>query len=356
MKIFVGLSGGVDSSVSALLLQKQGFQVEGLFMKNWEEDDTENYCSAAQDKEDAQQVCDQLNIPLHTINFSAEYWEAVFENFLSEYQAGRTPNPDILCNKEIKFKAFLNYALTQGAEKIATGHYARCQETSPNHYQLLKGLDKNKDQSYFLYTLNSYQLSKSLFPLGELTKPEVRKIAEAAGFKNHQKKDSTGICFIGEKKFKEFLSRYLLAKPGLIKTPEGKTLGEHQGLIYYTLGQRKGLALGGQKSYAEKPWYVAQKKIDSNELIVVQDPQNPLLLSNRLIFEPLANNEITFAEKFSAMAKIRYRSADHACSVKKINSKSYEVIFDQAQWAVTPGQSIVFYQNDVCLGGGIIQE
>jgi tRNA-specific 2-thiouridylase len=256
-KVIIGMSGGVDSSVAALLLLEQGYQVEGLFMKNWEEDDSEEYCTATEDLADAQSVSDMLGIKLHTVNFSSEYWDQVFEYFLEEYRSGRTPNPDIMCNKEIKFKAFLDYAIDLGADFIATGHYARI-DRSNSQIKMLKGLDDNKDQSYFLYTLQQHQLEKSLFPIGELEKPEVRKLAEKAGFDTANKKDSTGICFIGERKFTEFLQRFLPAQPGEIITPEGELIGKHQGLMYYTLGQRQGLGIGGLKTASDAPWFVVQ--------------------------------------------------------------------------------------------------
>lgn len=353
-KIIVGLSGGVDSSVTAFLLQQQGYAVEGLFMKNWEEDDNETYCSAAEDLRDAEQVCQKLKIPFHTINFASEYWDRVFEHFLAEYQAGRTPNPDILCNKEIKFKAFLDYALQQGYDAIAMGHYVRTRTTETN-IQLLKGADPNKDQSYFLYTLGQNQLQNSLFPIGHLTKPEVRAIAAQKGFNNHNKKDSTGICFIGERKFKDFLSRYLPATPGIIKTTEGEALGTHQGLMYYTLGQRQGLGIGGKKNSSELPWYVAIKDLAHNELIVVQEQNHPLLLKKNLYCNQLHWVNTPPDGPFRAQAKVRYRTADAPCLLIPIDTARYEVIFDQPQWAVTPGQSIVFYQDEVCLGGGVIQ-
>lgn len=355
-KVIVGLSGGVDSSVSALLLQQQGYQVEGLFMKNWEEDDTDTYCSASQDIADAQAVCDTLGIQLHTINFSAEYWDDVFAHFLSEYKAGRTPNPDILCNKVIKFKAFLNYASALGADYIATGHYVR-RHFSDNQWQLLKGLDANKDQSYFLYTLGQYPLSKSLFPVGELTKLEVRQIAQKAGFINSAKKDSTGICFIGERKFNDFLSRYLPAQPGKIKTEAGQVIGQHQGLMYYTIGQRKGIGIGGLKSSDDEPWYVLAKELAHNELIIGQGHNNPRLFAHKLHCSQLdwVSNEPP-ASFFICKAKTRYRQPDQSCTVKKLNAEQYEVIFNEPQRAITPGQSIVFYQGDICLGGAVIEE
>ncbi|HAD39878.1 MAG TPA: tRNA 2-thiouridine(34) synthase MnmA, partial [Plesiomonas shigelloides] len=282
IKVIVGMSGGVDSSVSAYLLQQQGYQVEGLFMKNWEEDDTDEYCSAAQDLADAKAVCDKLGIKLHTVNFAAEYWDNVFEHFLEEYKAGRTPNPDILCNKEIKFKAFLEFAAEDlGADYIATGHYVRRGEKE-GKAQLLRGLDNNKDQSYFLYTLGHQQVAQSLFPVGELEKPEVRRIAEEIGLATAKKKDSTGICFIGERKFRDFLARYLPAQPGQIVTVDGVVMGEHQGLMYHTLGQRKGLLIGGTKEGTDEAWYVVDKDTENNRLIIAQGHDHPRLKSQGL--------------------------------------------------------------------------
>jgi tRNA-specific 2-thiouridylase len=353
-RVIVGLSGGVDSSVAALLLKKQGYEVQGLFMKNWEEDDTEDYCSASTDIADAQAVCDYLSIPLHTINFAAEYWDNVFSHFLQEHQAGRTPNPDILCNKEIKFKAFLEYAIQQGADFIATGHYAGRSFTD-NSYQLLKSTDKNKDQTYFLYTLGQDQLSKTLFPLSSLNKAEIRKIAEQAGLSNHNKKDSTGICFIGERKFKRFLQNYLPAQPGSIETQEGECVGQHDGLMFYTMGQRQGLGIGGLKKSELSPWYVADKALDRNALIVVQGRDHPALYSNTLICEQLHwVNEQAPTFPFSCTAKIRYRQLETPCKIILDTESKLRVEFEQPQWAITPGQSIVFYQEERCLGGGII--
>ncbi len=378
-RVIVGMSGGVDSSVSAFLLQQQGYQVEGLFMKNWEEDDNDEYCAAAEDLADAQSVCDQLDIPLHTVNFSAEYWDSVFSYFLEEYAAGRTPNPDIMCNKEIKFKAFLDYALQIGADIIATGHYARSSfltesakaahtanltktlDSQHNHTLcMLRGVDSNKDQTYFLYTLGQRQLGKTLFPVGELAKDKVRKIAAEQGFTNARKKDSTGICFIGERRFSEFLSHYLPANPGNIKTLEGEVIGQHQGLMYHTLGQRKGLKIGGLKHAAETPWFVIDKLLDDNELIVAQGHDHPANFHNALDasqlhwiagYSPLQSNK----EVYNCGAKIRYRQADVNCQFRIENNRVI-VYFDEAQRAITPGQSIVFYQQDRCIGGGIIEK
>ena len=359
------MSGGVDSSVSAYLLQQQGYQVEGLFMKNWEEDDNEEYCTAAEDLADAQAVCDKLGIELHTINFASEYWDNVFEYFLAEYKAGRTPNPDILCNKEIKFKAFLEFAdEVLDADYIAMGHYVR--RTFPTAEQIkagelpqmLRGLDSNKDQSYFLYTLSHQQVARSLFPVGDLEKPEVRRIAEEQDLITAKKKDSTGICFIGERKFTDFLSRYLPAQPGNIETPEGNVIGEHQGLMYHTLGQRKGLHIGGQKGGGgnEDPWYVAEKDLKRNVLIAVQGADHPLLKSTGLIASQLHwVDRQTMTEPVRCTVKTRYRQQDIPCTIEPIDENNIKVIFDEPQVAVTPGQSAVFYSQDVCLGGGIIE-
>lgn len=356
-KVVVGMSGGVDSSVSAYLLQQQGYQVVGLFMKNWEEDDTDEYCSAAVDLADAQAVCDKLNIKLYTINFAAEYWDNVFEHFLSEYKAGRTPNPDILCNKEIKFKAFLEYAAQDlGADYIATGHYVR-KRTTGDKVELLRGVDNNKDQSYFLYTLSEDQVRQSLFPVGELEKPQVRKIAEQLGLATASKKDSTGICFIGERKFSDFLARYLPAQAGAIRTVDGQIIGKHQGLMYHTLGQRKGLGIGGLKQADDTPWYVVDKDIKNNELIVAQGHDHPALFSDGLIAQQLHwVDRKAVTKPFTCTVKTRYRQQDIQCQVNPISEDKIEVIFAHSVAAVTPGQSAVFYQDEVCLGGGIIEE
>jgi len=354
-KIIVGLSGGVDSSVAAYLLLQQGYQVEGLFMKNWEGDDDDEHCSAAQDLADVQAVCAKLSIPLHTVNFSEEYWDNVFKHFLAEYQAGRTPNPDILCNREIKFKAFLDYALAHGADYIATGHYVRC-DNNNGPYQLLKGLDPDKDQSYFLYTLGQKALQHSLFPVGELLKSDVRAIAKKQGFINHNKKDSTGICFIGERKFKAFLNEYLLAKPGDIVTTEGEVIGRHDGLMFHTLGQRQGLKIGGLKGKSEIPWYVVDKDIANNQLIVAQGNEHPLLFAQSLIAEQMHwISETKIPDELTCTAKIRYRQDDQPCQLTRMDDEQFKVTFKEKQRAITPGQSVVFYQGPLCLGGGVIR-
>ncbi len=354
-RIMVGISGGVDSSVTAYLLQQQGYEVHGLFMKNWEEDDDSEYCSASIDLEDASQICTTLGIPLHTRNFASEYWDNVFHYFLEEYRIGRTPNPDVLCNKEIKFKVFLEQALDMGASRIATGHYARVPYRD-GFYRLLKAKDGNKDQTYFLHTLNQQQLAKTWFPLGELTKPEVRRLAEQAQFSNHAKKDSTGICFIGERKFKNFLSQYLPAQPGKMQTPEGKSMGQHDGLMYYTLGQRQGLGIGGDRDSSGEPWYVVAKKLEENILIVAQGHDHPLLFCSELSADQL--HWITEAPQqlpYRCMAKTRYRQADQACTITQLDDEHCTVSFDAPQRAITPGQSVVFYQADECLGGAVIK-
>ncbi|MCT8548583.1 tRNA 2-thiouridine(34) synthase MnmA [Glaesserella parasuis] len=356
-KVICGMSGGVDSSVSAFILQQQGYQVEGLFMKNWEEDDDTDYCTAAADLADAQAVCDKLGIKLHKINFAAEYWDNVFEHFLAEYKAGRTPNPDILCNKEIKFKAFLEYAAEDlGADFIATGHYVR-RPPLDQQPKLLRGLDSNKDQSYFLYTLSEQQVAQSFFPVGDIEKPIVRAIAEDLGLATAKKKDSTGICFIGERKFKDFLARYLPAQAGDIKTVDGQVIGRHDGLMYHTLGQRKGLGIGGVKGASENAWYVVEKDLVNNVLIVAQGQDNSALLSSGLIASQLHwVDRQPIREKLRCTVKTRYRQADILCEIQPLDDETIRVIFDEPQIAVTPGQSAVFYQGEVCLGGGIIEE
>jgi len=353
-KVIVGMSGGVDSSVSALLLLQQGYQVEGLFMKNWDEDDGTEYCTAKEDMADAQAVCDKLGIHLHTANFAAEYWDNVFEHFLEEYKAGRTPNPDILCNREIKFKAFLEYARMLGADLIATGHYVRRGERD-GHTVLLKGLDPNKDQSYFLHQVGEDEIRQTLFPVGELEKPEVRRLAEEHDLITHDKKDSTGICFIGERRFSDFLKQYLPAQPGKIETPDGDVIGDHQGLMYYTIGQRQGLGIGGLKDYPEEPWFAAAKDLERNVLIAVQG-QHPLLYADWLHAGDIfwISGEAP-ALPLRCTAKVRYRQSDQACTIEAAPEGGYRVLFEQPQRAVTPGQSVVLYLDDLCLGGGVIE-
>ncbi|MEW5249829.1 tRNA 2-thiouridine(34) synthase MnmA [Microbulbifer discodermiae] len=354
-RVIVGMSGGVDSSVAALLLMQQGYRVEGLFMKNWDEDDGSEYCTAKADLADAQAVCAKLGIKLHTANFAAEYWDHVFEYFLAEYRAGRTPNPDILCNREIKFKAFLEYAEVLGADAIATGHYARRRD-SGGHTYLLKGLDSNKDQSYFLHAVGEAEFARSLFPLGELEKPEVRRLAEERGFVTHDKKDSTGICFIGERRFKDFLERYLPAQPGDMETPDGKVMGQHSGLMYHTIGQRQGLGIGGVKGTGDSPWYVVGKDLQRNVLLVAQGAHHPLLYATGLETAPAHwISGPAPAEEFRAQGKTRYRQPDQDCTVRVMPDKSLSVTFDRPQRAITPGQSLVLYRGKTCLGGAVIE-
>ena len=352
-KVIVGLSGGVDSSVAALRLLEQGWDVEGLFMKNWEEDDTPEYCSATEDLADAEQVAHKLGIKLHTVNFATEYWDNVFEYFLGEYRAGRTPNPDVLCNREIKFKAFLDFALHLGADHIATGHYAGVRQCGDS-YQLVTAADANKDQTYFLYMLGQQALQHAVFPLQPLPKPEVRKLAEKAGFANFRKKDSTGICFIGERRFRDFLAQYLPANPGRIVSLDGEDLGEHQGLMYYTIGQRQGLGIGGKAEHSDQPWFVVSKDLENNRLLVTQGHDHPALMCDRLSAEQLhwvAGHAP--GEAFACKARCRHRQPLQDCHVQ-IDGERAEVIFEQPQRALTPGQSVVFYLDDSCLGGGII--
>lgn len=353
-KVIVGLSGGVDSSVAALLLKQQGHEVVGVFMQNWDADQTDPHCTAEQDLSDARAVCDKLNIPFHSVNFAKEYWDNVFQRCLDEFDAGRTPNPDIWCNKEIKFNLFLQHALSMGADAVATGHYARCAKTN-DHYQLLTGIDNTKDQSYFLYTLGQHALQYALFPLGSLKKSEVRAIAQQADLHTHAKKDSTGICFIGERHFKTFLSEYLLGKPGNIVTTDGDIIGKHDGLMFHTLGQRKGLEIGGLKNYAQLPWYVVDKDIKQNQLIVAQDHQHPRLMCTSLTFNQAHWVSGVAPElPFSCLAKTRYHPEFHHCTISQATDEQFTVTFEQPQRAVTPGQSVVLYNQDICLGGGII--
>ena len=355
-KIMVAMSGGVDSSVSALLLQREGHDIAGMFMKNWEEDDRYGECSAAEDAADARAVAESMGLHLHTRNFATEYWENVFEEFLSEYRAGRTPNPDILCNREIKFKTFLEHAEQLGADRIATGHYVRSDYKDGKH-RLLRGVDHNKDQSYFLYAVGHRQLAKTLFPVGELEKPKVREFAENAGFNVFDKKDSTGICFIGERNFTAFQSEYLPAQPGEIRTSDEQVIGEHQGVMFHTLGQRQGLGIGGVKGYPEAPWYVLHKDLENNVIYVGQGHEHPWMLSTMLEASQLAWVSGIAPETGSSLtAKVRYRQQDQAVSIEQIDANRMHLKFERAQRAVTPGQSVVLYDGDVCLGGGIIEK
>lgn len=354
-RIIVGMSGGVDSSVAAWRLLQAGYRVEGLFMKNWNEDDGTEYCTAREDLLDAMQVAGVLGIELHTANFATEYWDRVFEHFLAEYGAGRTPNPDILCNKEVKFRAFLDHALTLGADGIATGHYAQVDHSS-TPARLLRAHDSNKDQTYFLHAVSGEQFNRTLFPLGDLAKPEVRRIAAECGFDNHKKKDSTGICFIGERRFRDFLQRYLPAQPGMIEDDHGHIIGEHTGLMYYTLGQRQGLGIGGRADATESPWYVAGKDLARNVLIAVQGHDHPLLLSRALETGPahwIAGTAPPAPRRLTA--KTRYRQPDQPCLVTPSTDGRLQVEFETPQRAVTPGQSVVFYDGARCLGGAVIE-
>ncbi len=356
MKIVVGLSGGVDSAVAALRLKHAGHEVLGLFMKNWEDDDDDEHCSTREDLVDAVSAAERIGIDIEAVNFAAEYRERVFASFLSEYRAGRTPNPDVLCNAEIKFKAFLDHAMALGAEKIATGHYARVEERD-GRFALLKGLDPGKDQSYFLHRLTQAQLARTLFPVGHLNKADVRRIAREAGLPNHAKRDSTGICFIGERPFREFLGRYLPREPGPMVTADGERVGEHIGLMYYTIGQRQGLGIGGRRESPGDPWYVAGKDMASNTLTVVQGHDHRLLLKQHLAAAdaswvgggPPAPSGDPLA------AKTRYRQADSACALRYECDDTFALDFAAPQWAVTPGQSAVVYRGAECLGGGVIR-
>lgn len=353
--VIAAMSGGVDSSVTALLLRRAGYPVQGLFMKNWEGDDHPGYCAAEADVEDAMQVCEQLGIELNTVNLSRAYLDNVFRQFVADYAAGCTPNPDVLCNQTIKFDAFLDQALQLGADYIATGHYARIDKTD-GRYRLLQAVDSNKDQTYFLCRLNQHQLAHALFPLGELTKPEVRRMAAAAGFVTHAKKDSTGICFIGERPFREFLARYVDPRPGEIHTVDGRVVGEHQGAAYYTIGQRQGLQIGGVHGAADAPWYVVAKDMERNILVVAQGHDNPFLYSRAL---EAADLHWIAGEPpplpLTCLARIRHRQPLQACTVTVRPQNRVHVRFDDPQRAVTPGQFIVFYLGDECLGSGRIE-
>jgi tRNA-specific 2-thiouridylase len=351
--VIVGMSGGVDSSVAALLLIEQGYRVEGLFMKNWEEDDGSEYCTAIEDLNDAQAVCEKLGIPLHQANFAAEYWDNVFESFLAEYKAGRTPNPDILCNREIKFNVFLDYARILGADLIATGHYARLLRSNGG-VTLLKGLDTDKDQSYFLQAVSARQLKDCLFPVGELKKSHVRALAKEHNLVTHNKKDSTGICFIGERRFKDFLQEYLPAKPGPIESVEGLQLGQHDGLMFHTLGQRQGLGIGGVKNAGDEPWYVVAKDLENNRLIVGQGQDHPAMYSREMLCENPCWVNSSPALPFSGSVKSRYRQPDQTCKLTQLNDGRWLIEFDEPQRAITPGQWACFYQGDTCLGGAVI--
>ena len=351
--IVVALSGGVDSSVTALLLQQQGHRLQGLFMKNWEGDDRPGYCAAEADVADALEISDQLGIPLNTVNLSKAYWDAVFSRFLAEYAAGNTPNPDVLCNQSIKFDAFVEHILDLGSERVATGHYARIDEQD-GRFRLLKAVDHNKDQSYFLCRLGQSQLARTLFPLGELTKPEVRRLAAEAGFVTHDKKDSTGICFIGERPFREFLATYITPQPGSIQTPEGRIIGEHDGVMFYTIGQRQGLNIGGVRGASEAPWYVVDKDMANNVLIVAQGHDHPRLFAPALLASDVhwVAGE-TPVMPLSCTAKIRYRQPDQDCMVTP-HGDGIRVDFITPQRAITPGQFVVFYSGDECLGSARI--
>jgi len=354
-KVIVGLSGGVDSSVAAWLLKEQGYHVEGLFMKNWEQDDSTGFCAAAEDLKDAKAVCDQLDIRLHCVNFSKEYWDAVFTHFLNDYQKGITPNPDVLCNKEIKFKAFFNHALSLGADYIATGHYAKV-TLDNGTTKLQKAKDRSKDQTYFLHAIDPPVLAKTLFPIGNYLKTEVRHFAKELGLVTQDKKDSTGICFIGEKPFKHFLQEYILAKPGEIQTTQGKVVGRHDGLMFYTLGQRQGLGIGGCQTATDEPWYVVDKELASNTLIVAQGHDHPMLYAQGLLCGPIHwLSNYPDALPMTCYAKTRYRQEDQACVISPASNNQHCVMFSGLQRAITPGQYIVFYDKNICLGGAVIE-
>ncbi|CAM3363740.1 tRNA 2-thiouridine(34) synthase MnmA [Marinicrinis lubricantis] len=354
IRVVVGMSGGVDSSVTALLLKQQGYDVIGIFMKNWDDTDEFGHCTAEEDAEDVRRVCDQIGIPYYTVNFEKEYGEKVFDYFLDEYRKGRTPNPDVMCNREIKFGEFLEKALELGADYIATGHYARVIDDN-GVYRLLRGVDQNKDQTYFLSKLNQYQLSKAMFPIGHLPKKQVREIASEAGLATAKKKDSTGVCFIGERNFREFLSQYLPARPGEIRTLDGEVKGTHDGLMYYTLGQRQGLGIGG--SGTGEPWFVAKKDLANNILYVVQGGDHPELFSHGLYASDVCwLQEKAPEEPFKCTAKFRYRQPDQSVTVIPREDGTVEVVYDQPQKAVTPGQAVVFYNGEECLGAGTIDQ
>lgn len=355
-KVIVGMSGGVDSSVAAWILKEQGYEVEGLFMKNWEQDDNDDFCAAAEDLADAQAVADQLHIPLHSVNFAQEYWQRVFSHFLSEYEAGRTPNPDVLCNKEIKFNAFLNHALSLGADFIATGHYAKVREIDAKP-GLFKAKDREKDQTYFLHAVDRDALSKTLFPVGDFQKEQIRAFARELNLVTHDKKDSTGICFIGEKRFKSFLNEFILAKPGEIRSVGGALLGQHDGLMFYTLGQRQGLKIGGRQDSGEEPWYVVDKDIDNNILLVAQGQNHPTLYAQGLICSKIHwLADCVQNLPMTCYAKTRYRQPDQACVISPENNGQHYIMFSELQRAITPGQYIVFYDKNQCLGGATIEQ
>jgi tRNA-specific 2-thiouridylase len=355
-RVIVGMSGGVDSSVTALLLKQQGYDVIGIFMKNWDDTDEFGHCTAEEDAEDVARVCAQIGIPYYTVNFENEYREKVFEYFLDEYRRGRTPNPDVMCNREIKFGEFLKKALDLDADYLATGHYARVEEKE-GQYRLLRGVDTNKDQSYFLNALNQYQLSKAMFPIGHLPKPRVRAIAAEAGLATAKKKDSTGVCFIGERNFREFLGQYLPARSGEMRTPEGEVKGTHHGLMYYTLGQRQGLGIGGSGSGTGEPWFVVDKDLERNILYVVQGEDHPALMSTGLIASGMnwISGSVPTGE-LKCAAKFRYRQPDQGVKLTQHEDGRCHVTFDQPQKAITPGQAVVFYAGEVCLGGGTIDK
>jgi tRNA-uridine 2-sulfurtransferase len=354
-RIVVGMSGGVDSSVAALVLKQQGHEVLGIFMKNWEDDDNDEYCSSRTDLVDAVAVADTVGIDIEVVNFSAEYKERVFAEFLAEYRAGRTPNPDVLCNAEIKFRCFLDHALSMGADRIATGHYARTR-LGPGGIELLRGTDASKDQSYFLYRLQQSQLQRAIFPIGDLAKSQVRDIARQHGLAVHDKRDSTGICFIGERPFREFLNRYLPTEPGNICTPDGQVVGRHMGLMYYTIGQRQGLRIGGRHDSDGTPWYVVDKDLPRNRLIAVQGRDNPRLLSGAVAAIRLTWTQAPPLLDAPFTVKTRYRQTDTSCTIMEMTDERCLIGFDVPQWAATPGQSAVLYQGAVCLGGGIIEQ